>query len=506
MVVAWLEVSFLGLRMASTSEGLEHLKEDVRRKLLELDVTELAHVCGELALTIPDGKATKKSAVYNLIAMHLMSQEEEDDNEEGKAVFERCDAVLNQILEAKSEAIRSGKQKQNSDTAGNSAIGVKDDAVETVEVKSTAPGDGPFNGRLGDSAPVVQNGGAIPRAARSGQPQQQQHVQPGLVHKLRDFRITGGVVSADENALDLTDVQFQMKEGLDAGYTPREVKGAVIKAMKGGSEMRRYFGRNLDKFKDDEFMENLELWYTKKESSELVDAMVESVQGPKETEKKYVMRMFDMRDQIMEVTETEDEPLAYSYVQKKMLRAISVGLRRDVIRLQLINVLNAPDVSDVKILKELKGITTRDVENRSKMEKSGGKASVNALQDHSGGSTGSHNNNNNNYNNNNNNNNNNREVFHKPESENAIARIEQQLGQLSVTMCDMAKGKSEVEERLKRLEDRLLAGGGAGGAGSARRDFPRCDACAPARLHCTHCKNCGESGHKYKDCPKPKNS
>ena len=73
-------------------------------------------------------------------------------------------------------------------------------------------------------------------------------------------------------------------------------------------------------------------------------------------------------------------------------------------------------------------------------------------------------------------------------------------------MCDMAKGKSEVEERLKRLETRLLAGGGAGGVGSARRDFPRCDACAPGRLHCTHCKNYGESGHKYKDCPKPKNS
>ena len=50
-----------------------------------------------------------------------------------------------------------------------------------------------------------------------------------------------------------------MKEGSDLGYTPREIRAGVIKAMKGGSEIRRYFERKVDKLDDKEFMEMLEL-------------------------------------------------------------------------------------------------------------------------------------------------------------------------------------------------------------------------------------------------------
>ena len=489
--------------MTSTPEGLEHLKEDVRRKLSELDLNELTQVSGELSLTIPEGKETKKSAVYNLIARHLMSQED-DETDEGQAVFERCSQVVNQILELKAEAKTAGKAKKDEKGGESSLGGERDQVYESVEVKSTVMGGGLFNGGLHASAPVAQgsahsavNGTAAVNGttASNGATASTDRVTLQW-QKIREFKITGGVVGAEENGVDLTDIQFQMKEASDRGYTAREIRAGVIKAMKGGSEIRRYFERKVDKMDDTEFMEMLELWYTKKESSELMDAMAESVQGPKESEKKYVARMFDMRDHIMEVTVKEEDPLAYPYVQKKMLRALSVGLRRDVVRLQLITVLNEPNISDARILKELKGITTRDVENRNKMEKSGGKASVNALQDHSGGNSGfrreaavSD-----------------RESVNKPGAADAISRIEQQLGQLSVTMSDMANGKTEVEERLKRLESKLLAGGGAGGGGGgARRDFPRCKACEPERKFCTHCKNCGESGHKQKECTKPKN-
>ena len=47
----------------------------------------LAELCGDLGLTITDGKEGKKSLVYNLIAMHLMSKES-DEADEGRAAFE----------------------------------------------------------------------------------------------------------------------------------------------------------------------------------------------------------------------------------------------------------------------------------------------------------------------------------------------------------------------------------------------------------------------------------
>ena len=290
-----------------------------------------------------------------------------------------------------------------------------------------------------------------------------------------------------------------MEEGKELGYTPREIRAGVIKAMKAGSEIRRYFERKVDRLDQEGFMEMLELWYTKKESSDLMDVMAESVQGPSETEKKYLMKMFELRDHIMEVTEKEEEPLGSAYVQKKMIRAIGVGFRRDVVRLEMINVLKDPKISDGRLMKELNVIVARDEENRKKMAKNGGKAKVNLLQDHTGGGGRSRS----------------QDSERKetlkdhpqslqlndhPQSFQAISRIETQLGQLSVTMSELAAGKSDVEERLKKLENKLLAGNG--GSGSGRRNVIKCEDCERNKKFCTHCSKCGESGHKFKECPK----
>ena len=49
--------------------------------------------------------------------------------------------------------------------------------------------------------------------------------------------------------------------------------------------------------------------------------MAECVQGPKEKESDYIVKMFDMRDHIKEVNALEEEPLGDTFVQKKMIRA-----------------------------------------------------------------------------------------------------------------------------------------------------------------------------------------
>ena len=290
---------------------LENLKEDVRRKLSELCTDALGELCGELELTIPDGKEGKKSLVYNLIAMHLMSKES-DEADEGRAAFEAVSGVLDRILEekAKRSAEKRKEVKKEVSDGGGSMSGVNGTVVAESEQKAKNKG------------PVLASGAGSSQGSHSSE---RVTVQ---LNKIREFKITGGVVGGEENAVDMTDLQFQMDEGKDLGYTAREIRAGVIKAMKAGSHTRRYFERNVNVWDQDEFMEMLQLVYTKKESSQLLDTMAESVQGPAEEEKKYVLRMFELRDNIMEVTATEDEPLAQTFVQKKMIRAISVGLRR----------------------------------------------------------------------------------------------------------------------------------------------------------------------------------
>ena len=263
--------------------------------------------------------------------------------------------------------------------------------------------------------------------------------------------------------------------------------------MRAGTFTQRYFQRNIDTLTGEDFKAMLEELYEKKESSDLLDEMAECVQGPKQKEKQYIVQMFELRDHIMEVTQSEEEPLAEAFVQKKMIRAISVGLRRDTVRLEMKRVLKDPKISDRNVMKELNEIVAREEENRRKMEKGGRSANVNSLQQQFHDSRDD------------------QDKKPKPETtpkpDPQLNRIETQLGQLSVTMSELAAGKADVEERLKRLEGKFLENekksgfSGNRNAGN-RNDFPRCSACQPDRLYCTHCAKCGEPGHKQKDCPK----
>ena len=113
-----------------------------------------------------------------------------------KSAFEGINAVLDQILEAKA-ALTAGKQKKGKND-------VKEDGCrETTEMKSSVKNDGPVKEEF--TLPKKVNEVSTSSGASAG-------VDRVTVqyHKIREFKITGGVVGAEENAIDLTDIQFQM--------------------------------------------------------------------------------------------------------------------------------------------------------------------------------------------------------------------------------------------------------------------------------------------------------
>ena len=458
---------------------MEVLKEEVRKKLPQLNVAELTTIAVELSLTIPPGKKGKQSGIFNIVAMHLMSDDVEEQNDDGRAVFEHANSILDRLLGA-----RGVKTEEDGGKAGE--LKASDTAsVSTVEVSEVVTGD--VTARLKSSVPEERNSGNSSSGGRglfvsSG-------VAPVPYQRLREFKITGGSVGGEENAVDLTSVVFQMEEGRQLGYSEREIRSGVIKAMKAGSYTRRYFERNIDSLKGEDFMAMLQELYVKKQSSDLLDEMAECVQGPQQKERQYIVQMFELRDHILEVTQSEDEPLAEAFVQKKMIRAISVGLRRDAVRLEMRNVLKDPNVSDRKLMEELNEIVARDEENRRKMDKgkSSRNANVNSLQRSIQSQDDS-----------------------KPKEEaiskcqdSQLNRIESQIGQLSVTMSELAAGKAEVEERLKRLEGKMFELEKKPGQGGNRSGpFPKCAPCEREKKYCTHCAKCGASDHKRKDCTK----
>ena len=471
---------------------LEALQVEVRKKLAHLNVTELTTIAGELTLTIPPGKLGKQSAIYNIVGMYLMSEDVEGQGDDGRAVYEHANSILDRLLSARDVKVEgglvgSGKQKvEVADVKTASASGFGGGDMTTTEVSETVEGD--RSGRLQGGAPSGGNNDSL-SSSTNGSLRGSTGVAPVQYQRIREFKIQGGTVGGEDSSVDLTSVVFQMEEARQLGYKEREIRSGVIKAMKAGSCTRRYFERNVDNLSGTDFMAMLEELYEKKESSDLLDEMAECVQGSKQKEKQYVVQMFELRDHILEVTQSEDEPVSDAFVQKKMIRAISVGLRRDTVRLEMRNVLKDPKISDRNLMKQLNEIVARDEENRRKMEndKNGRttssqnrSAKVNSLSDNC------------------------QEESTSKVPDPQLSRIETQLGQLSVTMSELAEGKADVEARLKRLEGKLLDNERkAGGQGGNRNvHFPKCATCERDRKYCTHCTKCGASDHKRKECTK----
>ena len=174
-----------------------------------------------------------------------------------------------------------------------------------------------------------------------------------------------------------------MAKGLEAGYSEREVMMGVIKAMKPGT-LRNYCetaGPDLDA---EEFRELLHTSSEVENSMTLLSRLNNSRQvddflDEKEKEKDYVLRMSCLRKAVMKVAEEEGIQLSGEMVSSCFQGALSVGFLRDVIRLQVQNILTSfPNISDNENKDKVNAIMPMDQENREKSGKSAAVKSLNA--------------------------------------------------------------------------------------------------------------------------------
>ena len=190
---------------------LEAVKVEVRKNMALLNVAELTTLASELSVTVAPAKMGKLSGIFNVVSMHLMAQDDEEDD--GRAVYEHASSILNRLLGArKPEGDVKPKEVIADQTADASSSSV---SVATEAVTTVVPADG--SGGLRSSAPVAQNNGASSNSSRglsSG-------AIPVPYQRLRDFKITGGSVGGEDNRIDLTSVVFQVEEGRQAGYSER---------------------------------------------------------------------------------------------------------------------------------------------------------------------------------------------------------------------------------------------------------------------------------------------
>lgn len=396
----------------------DQVRKEALEKLPLLSLEQLLEIADRITITITDAKKTNRKAVSNAIARHLLSEALEDLEDEGLSV---CTRVLDEAKVMLEGTDDKTKVKQ-----------------ETKTTDSTAESE--------ESKPVVD------------------------LRRIREFKITGGVVAGKQNPLDYGSLCRQIQDGKELKYSTKEIVSGVIKGMKPGSSARKYF-EGIVGLTEEGMMKTLRSIYNVKESTLLLDEMVNSSQEPTETEMDYCMRMLGLKNEIITVTKEEECPLGEDLVRRRCLYAISVGLRKDTIRLELQNLLKDSKIGDQILLDEVAKVMTKDQDNRKKTK--GGKSlSSNALnvEESSKGSESRGN--------------------QDIQGNEILAAVKQISANMQEEMKDLRKQVADLSKKETGKKTNWRVG------------FIKCEACEAAKKFCNHCSVCGEGGHKRKDCTK----
>ena len=106
------------------------------------------------------------------------------------------------------------------------------------------------------------------------------------------------------------------------------------------------------------------------------------MQGEEQEVQEYIDQIARLRNDIITISQEEGRPIDPQLVKDRYLHAISVGLRKETIRLEIQSLIKSnPDILDVELGAQVQKIVTREKEHEKKMEeaKQKSKAKVNQV-------------------------------------------------------------------------------------------------------------------------------
>ena len=546
-----------GLVVFNMVDSAKRLVLDLVDKLSEL---QLLDVCDAENLKLTKSKKDRKSALKNLVTRYISSEELEDEDDAGLAVFQRMSAQMKDLLgmeddeddngddaveealakqlEAHAEQEERIKQLESDMEAklrdlktsvddfgvGDGAGGSSDSALSRLAVAKTPDVD--LNALVDElvtkrmksemlNLSVVDGGSGsagkslrrddskLPLSNRgttslkSENPVSTTTVTTELHKlKLREFKIANGTVGV-EGSLDYSDLIMQMKEGLAVGYSEKEVMAGVIRATKPGSELRRYLVRKANMTYND-FKQTMREFYNVRESQSIMDEMREMVQGETQDLLKYVMSMCALRDEVFEVAASEDCPPGDALVNKRFVDSLLSGLRKPTVRLEM-QALLKQDLSDPKLFNEVNQIAKRVNENEKKVGGEVQAANVKSVEVKKRSKRQDDDWRD--------------ETAAKLESLTAqVSRLEAVINKVAGVNVQSSDGSVEakmsallgqVQHLAAQMQEYKSSGSGdSGGSNNVSKfKFKKCDDCERERKFCRHCRKCKKEGHKVADCP-----
>lgn len=202
-------------------------------------------------------------------------------------------------------------------------------------------------------------------------------VSPWTTHmKLKDFKIDGQIGQPGEpKKLTYSGLVHQVNSGIERGYPESEICAAVIKAIQPGDTTRIYL-EGKKKLKLEPVMKTLKAHFCELDVTSVYNKMIHAVQGsgPKDTALTFVMGMFAYRDQIVELSRTQENPgqkYEKPLVQSEMQRSIYAGLKDESIRQDLKQLLKKNNLDDHELMEELTKAVISQEEHERRLREAG---------------------------------------------------------------------------------------------------------------------------------------
>ena len=335
----------------------------------------LEAILTSLDLAVNAERRKKEKAVYNAIVRYLTSVEVEDLPDEGLSIFLKLKDDLVEMLKEENEQNGDGptdvkEDEKPVDKGRNSKNDEGHDVKQSVVVDATVSSVATCA-----SVATLSSGATGPAGAGAT------GVTKVEYHRVKDFRIEGGTVCG---SLSYRNVRYQMDKGRELGYSETAVMNGTIKAMKPGT-LRTYCETSGSDLEYDEFVELLHNYTGVENATLMLTRLNNSFQGDeyadekeKEKEADFVLRVGGLRKTVMKIAKEEGTPLSEEIVSEAFRHALAVGIRRDVIRLQVQSIIQGNErISDPELLRKIQLIMANDRENQK--TKGQGSAGVNAV-------------------------------------------------------------------------------------------------------------------------------
>ena len=412
-------------------------------------IETLEEAFGEIQLQIPPSAAGKKSLLLRTLNRHLNSDIVVQEDDQGLAVMKQVISVCER-----------GVLKDVATGGGGSGTGSKSIVKPDPD----------------NSAKVSAQTSSVNATVASLN-----------VSKLKDFKLNGMV--GGDKPIPYSSLVFQIENAQNSGFEDGTICAGVLKATAPG-----YLRTYLELKKDltvESLLELLKVNFAAKCSGTLFTELCKCTQKEDQDVGSFALELFVLRERIIELGEEEQCPYERPFLQRHLLRALSVGIRDNNIRFDLKEVFANREATDEELLKAITESVNREKERLSRLSLSTPVtvASTSAKSQSPAEA---------------------KSLDNKRKREN---QMQIQINELQVKSERQEKKLAEMEEQSTKRHAEIMAvlsnnanvnqiQGGSGVADPPRRKVWRCQNCYDNKImRCNHCFKCCQSGHQIADCP-----